>query len=56
MKTVTNINTAEYWNGVYRSEWESGVAESQEYSRDYGPIHDAIVNAIPDGSRVLDIA
>jgi 2-polyprenyl-3-methyl-5-hydroxy-6-metoxy-1,4-benzoquinol methylase len=52
----SNINTSEYWNGVYRAEWESGEARMNGYSRDYGPIHDAIIGLIPDGSRVLDIA
>lgn len=52
----TNINTPEYWNGVYRQEWESGQAQSADYSRDYGPIHDAVTRLIPDGSQVLDVA
>ena len=52
----TNINTTDYWNQVYQEEWESGQARSENYSRDYGPIHDAIIQLIPDGSRVLDIA
>lgn len=51
-----NINTAGYWDQVYRQEWESGSVQSGNYHRDYGPIHDAIVALIPDGSRVLDIA
>ena len=54
--TPTNINTPEYWDGVYRREWESGQVTGGNYSRDYGPIHDAIIALIPNGSRVLDIA
>jgi 2-polyprenyl-3-methyl-5-hydroxy-6-metoxy-1,4-benzoquinol methylase len=53
---TTNVNTSDYWNGVYRGEWESGIAESQDYYRDYGPIHDTIIGLIPGGSRVLDVA
>jgi len=52
----TNINTPDYWDGVYRHEWESGSVLSGEYHRDYAPIHEAIIRLIPDGSRVLDIA
>lgn len=51
-----NINTQEYWDQVYREEWESGAAQSDRYIRDYGQVHDAIVALIPPGSRVLDIA
>jgi len=51
-----NINTPEYWNEVYWREWNSNQATSATYHRDYGPIHDAIIGLIPDGSRVLDIA
>lgn len=51
-----NINTPHYWDAVYREEWESGRAQSEGYSRDYGPIHDAIIGLVPDGSRVLDVA
>ncbi len=51
-----NINTPEYWDRVYCGEWESGQATSGSYSRDYGPIHDAIIALIPDRSSVLDIA
>jgi 2-polyprenyl-6-hydroxyphenyl methylase/3-demethylubiquinone-9 3-methyltransferase len=51
-----NLNTPEYWNRVYRQEWESGQARGPGYSRNYGPIHDAIIQLIPVGSRVLDIA
>ena len=54
--SLTNINTADYWNKVYGQEWESGRASAEDYSRDYGPIHDAIVELIPDGTEVLDIA
>lgn len=52
----TNLNTQEYWDNVYREECESGRADSDHYARDYGPIHDAILDLIPEGSRVLDIA
>lgn len=57
MKLI-NINTPEYWNQVYRLEWESGRASSPNYSRDYGPIHEAILRVIPLVSQVsvLDIA
>lgn len=51
-----NINTADYWDGVYRQEWESGSVESGNYHRDYGPVHDAVVDLVSDGSRVLDVA
>ena len=51
-----NINTAVYWDGVYSQEWESGRVQGDCYHRDYGPIHDAIVDLIPDRSAVLDIA
>ena len=51
-----NINTQDYWDAVYREECHSGRLRSPDYSRDYGPIHDAIVGLIPDRSRVLDIA
>jgi 2-polyprenyl-3-methyl-5-hydroxy-6-metoxy-1,4-benzoquinol methylase len=52
----SNINTPSYWNRVYQSEWENGSVLSGNYHRDYGPIHDAVVGLIPEGSRVLDIA
>jgi 2-polyprenyl-3-methyl-5-hydroxy-6-metoxy-1,4-benzoquinol methylase len=52
----TNLNTPEYWDRVYREECECGKADSDHYSRDYGPIHDAVIALIPEGSRVLDIA
>jgi 2-polyprenyl-3-methyl-5-hydroxy-6-metoxy-1,4-benzoquinol methylase len=52
----TNINTPEYWNSVYRAEWESGLTEGEKCKRDYGPIHGAVLSLIPDGSHVLDIA
>jgi 2-polyprenyl-3-methyl-5-hydroxy-6-metoxy-1,4-benzoquinol methylase len=52
----TNINTPVYWDQVYRQEWESGSVLSGNYHRDYGPIHDAIVKLVPDGSHVLDVA
>ncbi len=51
-----NINTPDYWDGVYRQEWESGSVLSGNYHRDYGPVHDAVVRLIPDGSKVLDVA
>jgi len=51
-----NINTPDYWDGVYRQEWESGSVLSGNYHRDYGPIHDAVIQLIPAGSTVLDIA
>jgi 2-polyprenyl-3-methyl-5-hydroxy-6-metoxy-1,4-benzoquinol methylase len=54
--TVSNINTPSYWDDVYRREWEAGVVESGNYSRDYGPVHDAVVGLVPDGSSVFDIA
>jgi 2-polyprenyl-3-methyl-5-hydroxy-6-metoxy-1,4-benzoquinol methylase len=53
---LVNINTPDYWNQVYLEEWESGRATSNDYSRDYGPIHDAIIELIADGSEVLDVA
>jgi 2-polyprenyl-3-methyl-5-hydroxy-6-metoxy-1,4-benzoquinol methylase len=53
---VVNLNTPEYWDAVYRQEWDSGQARIEGYSRDYGPIHDVIISLIPAGSRVLDIA
>jgi 2-polyprenyl-3-methyl-5-hydroxy-6-metoxy-1,4-benzoquinol methylase len=52
----TNINTPSYWDQVYRQEWESGSVVGGNYHRDYGPIHDAVVGLIRDGSSVLDIA
>lgn len=51
-----NINTADYWDGVYRHEWESGSVQSGNYHRDYGPIHEGVIGLIPDGTRVLDVA
>jgi 2-polyprenyl-3-methyl-5-hydroxy-6-metoxy-1,4-benzoquinol methylase len=51
-----NINTPEYWDTVYRQEWESGQAQDPQYSRDYSVIHDAVVGLVSNGSRVLDIA
>ena len=51
-----NINTSSYWNDVYRREWRSGAVLQENYSRDYGPIHDAIIDLIPTGSDILDIA
>jgi len=54
--STANLNTPEYWDQVYRHEWESGLASSPEYNRDYGPIHDAIIGLISDGDRVLDMA
>jgi 2-polyprenyl-3-methyl-5-hydroxy-6-metoxy-1,4-benzoquinol methylase len=54
--TANNLNTPEYWDRVYRREWESGQVTGGNYSRDYGPIHEAIIRLIPAGSHVLDIA
>jgi len=51
-----NLNSVAYWDSVYRTEWESGQVRGAGYHRDYGPIHDAVIKLIPDGSRVLDIA
>jgi 2-polyprenyl-3-methyl-5-hydroxy-6-metoxy-1,4-benzoquinol methylase len=51
-----NINTPEYWNAVYREESVTGGATRENYHRNYGPIHDAIIRLVPDGSRVLDVA
>lgn len=51
-----NINTPDYWDRVYQREWESGAPASGNYSRDYAPIHDAVISLIADGSRVLDVA
>jgi len=52
----TNINTPEYWDTVYRLEWESGQVQGKQYQRNYSVIHDAVIGLITDGSRVLDIA
>jgi 2-polyprenyl-3-methyl-5-hydroxy-6-metoxy-1,4-benzoquinol methylase len=52
----TNINTPEYWNAVYRAEWDAGQVQDAQYHRDYGPIHASVLSLIPDGSHVLDIA
>jgi 2-polyprenyl-3-methyl-5-hydroxy-6-metoxy-1,4-benzoquinol methylase len=52
----SNINTPGYWDQVYRQEWESGSVLGGNYHRDYGPIHDAVVRLIPEGSSVLDVA
>jgi len=54
--SAANINTPDYWDGVYRQEWESGGVLGGNYHRDYGPIHDAVIGLIKDGSSVLDIA
>jgi 2-polyprenyl-3-methyl-5-hydroxy-6-metoxy-1,4-benzoquinol methylase len=51
-----NLNTVPYWDAVYRREWESGLASGDQYSRDYGPIHDAIIRLLPAGGQVLDVA
>lgn len=53
---VRNINTPGYWDGRYQQEWESGEVFSDDYARDYGPVHDAMIALIPDGSAVLDVA
>ncbi len=50
------LNTPDYWDNVYRHEWHSGTVLTTEYHRDYGPIHDAVVQLIPERSRVLDLA
>lgn len=52
--TVVDVNTPGYWDGVYRREWQAGGVEGG--MRDYGPIHDAIVELVPRGAHVLDIA
>ena len=54
--TTANVNTPDYWNEVYLREWEAGHVQGECYHRDYGPIHDAIVELVPDGTDVLDIA
>jgi 2-polyprenyl-3-methyl-5-hydroxy-6-metoxy-1,4-benzoquinol methylase len=51
-----NINTPDYWDRVYRQEWEAGLVSSDRYSRDYGPIHDVVISLVPAGSSVLDVA
>jgi len=51
-----NLNTPDYWNEVYQREWESGSVLGGNYHRDYGPIHEAVIGLIPNGSTVLDIA
>jgi 2-polyprenyl-3-methyl-5-hydroxy-6-metoxy-1,4-benzoquinol methylase len=51
-----NLNTREYWDSVYRTEYESGEARKPGYKRDYAPLHEAVVELIPDGSRVLELA
>lgn len=56
MSTGININTPEYWNEVYRREWETQIAAGGSYHRDYDPIHQAIIKELAAGSRVLDIA
>lgn len=52
---AANINTARYWDRVYRAEAQRGDMEQAGYIRDYGPIHDAIVSLVPDDARVLDL-
>ena len=54
--SMSNINTADYWDEIYSHEWQQGKVLAEDYNRDYGPIHDAIIALIPDGSSVLDIA
>jgi 2-polyprenyl-3-methyl-5-hydroxy-6-metoxy-1,4-benzoquinol methylase len=51
-----DLNTPEYWDEVYRREWETGAVQSGSYSRDYGPIHAAIVDLVAEGTRMLDVA
>lgn len=53
---MSNINTPDYWDKVYRKEWESGQVLAPQYNRNYGPIHDAVIALIADGTSVLDIA
>ena len=50
--TGQNINTAAYWDEVYRREWESGRMLT---ARDHGPMHEAIVALVPPGAKVLDV-
>ena len=52
---MSNPNTEQYWDEVYRREWERGVIGTEAYNRDYGPIHDAVIELIPDGARTLDL-
>jgi 2-polyprenyl-3-methyl-5-hydroxy-6-metoxy-1,4-benzoquinol methylase len=47
-----NINTAAYWDGVYRREWESGEILTR---RDHGPMHDVVAALVPANASVLDI-
>jgi len=49
-----DLNTPGYWDGVYRREWEAGGIDGGP--RDYGPIHEAIVQLVPPDVRVLDVA
>jgi 2-polyprenyl-3-methyl-5-hydroxy-6-metoxy-1,4-benzoquinol methylase len=48
-----NWNTSAYWDDVYRAEWSRGGIDGG--IRDYGPIHDAIVELVPEDSSVLDV-
>jgi 2-polyprenyl-6-hydroxyphenyl methylase/3-demethylubiquinone-9 3-methyltransferase len=41
---------------VYQKEWESGAVQREKYIRDYGPIHESIIQLVAGGSEVLDIA
>lgn len=52
----SNINTPAEWDRQYREEWESGQVFSATYARDYGPLHEAILDLVPEGSHVLDVA
>jgi 2-polyprenyl-3-methyl-5-hydroxy-6-metoxy-1,4-benzoquinol methylase len=54
-RDVSNPNTEDYWDDVYRREWEQGLIGTTNYNRNYGPIHDAVIELIPDGARVLDL-
>lgn len=56
MSAEGNINTPEYWDQVYRREWNRGLVSSPDYIRDYGLIHAAVISLIADGSSVLDVA
>ena len=51
----TNLNTPDYWDSIYRAEWDCGAARGGHYHRDYAPIHEAILGLIPEGGRVLDV-
>ena len=52
-RVTADLNTPTYWDEVYRDEWAQGKLEGAH--RDYGPIHDAVVELVAPGSRVLDV-